>query len=44
MKIKRNISIDKDLMQQVIVMAKEEGRSVSNMIEFLIRKAIESNR
>ena len=44
MKIKRNISIDKDLMQQVIVKDKDEGRSVSNMIEFLIRKAIESNR
>ena len=44
MKIKRNFSIDEDLMRLVIEMADKEGRSVSNMVEYLLRKAIESNR
>lgn len=41
MKVKPSISIDENLLKQIKDMAAEQGRSVSNMIEFLLRKALE---
>lgn len=41
MKAKQNISIDEDLLARLKEMAVKEGRSLSNLIEFLLRKAVE---
>lgn len=41
MKAKQNISIDENLLARLKEMAIEEGRSLSNLIEFLLRKAVE---
>lgn len=44
MKKRFSISMDEELVERLQKMADEEGRPLSNLIEFLIRKAIESNR
>ena len=40
MKVKPSISIDEELLKEIKEMAAEQGRSVSNMIEFLLRQAL----
>lgn len=40
MKTNQNISIDENLLADLRQMAEDEGRSLSNLIEYLLRKAI----
>lgn len=44
MKTNQNISIDAELLEKLRIMAEEDGRSLSNMIEFLLRKAVEDRK
>lgn len=39
-----NITIDKGLLVRVRKMAEAESRNLSNMIEYLLRKAVEDNK
>lgn len=40
MKTNQNISIEESLLAKLRQMAEDEGRSLSNMIEYLLRQAI----
>lgn len=44
MKAKPSISIDEQLLETIREMAAEQGRTLSNMIEFLLRKAVEDSK
>lgn len=41
MKKKENFTIDEALMETIRKMAEEENRNVSNMVEVLLREAVE---
>lgn len=43
-KTKRNISLDADLYDKLKAMAEEENRSLSNLIEVLIIKALREEK
>jgi len=43
-KTKRNISLDADLYDKLKAMAEEENRSLSNLIEVLILKALREEK
>ena len=43
-KVIKSISIDRDLMHDALELSLKKRRSFSNMIEMLIRKALEENR
>lgn len=36
-----SITIDEELYEKLKEMAEEQGRTISNMIEFLVRKAVD---
>lgn len=42
MKTNQNISIDESLLNDLKKMAEEDGRSLSNLIEYLLRQAIKN--
>ena len=39
-----SITIEKDLYYRLKEMAEKEGRTLSNLIEFLLRKAVEDSK
>lgn len=41
MKVRPSISIDADLLNAIKQMADEQGRTLSNMIEYLLRIAVQ---
>lgn len=42
MKKKISISIDEELLEQIMAIAKNENRNLSNMLETLLREALAS--
>ena len=42
MKINKSISLDKKLLKLIILRAKKEGRSVSNMIEIMAKEYLKN--
>jgi len=44
MKKAKNITVDKELLEDIEDMAEEEHRKVSNMIEVLLKEAVDARK